>query len=267
MVEWLQSLFFEVYSIVVLNGVLGAIIWLQRSLRQGDLPSMILFAIGIDPHLIRLTNRLTGILLYSTPTLGPVLPNQPPLPDTEERYKVTGYADDCKPAITSMAEFILVENETRLFEAASGCELHRDPTSNKVKFLRLGRWRGTLQKEDLPPACQYIAFSDFLDMLGLQLFASYRRTTKHNGESVKSKIMDKSISWITKFMPLTQRPFSINCYLLPKAWFRCHILPLRRGDIDNMKKVLNRFLYSDQLEKPNDVVKYRVLYKALFNAL
>ena len=58
-------------------------------------------------------------------------------------------------------------------------------------------------------------------------------------------------------MPLTQRPFSINCYLLPKAWYRCHILPLRRGDIDNMKKVLNRFLYSDQLEKPNDVIKYR----------
>ena len=58
-------------------------------------------------------------------------------------------------------------------------------------------------------------------------------------------------------MPLTRRPFSINCYLLPKAWYRCHILRLRRGDIDNMKKILNRFLFSDQLEKPNDVIKYR----------
>ena len=132
---WLRSFFTEVYSIVVINGILGAKILLQRSLRQGDLPSMILFGIGIDPHLIRLSNRLNGIVLYSTPTLGPVLPNQRPLPNTEERYKVTGYADDCKPAITSMAEFSLVERETQFFEAASGYELHRVPTSGKVKLL------------------------------------------------------------------------------------------------------------------------------------
>ena len=53
MVEWLKSFFFEVYCIVVVNGVLGAKVLLERSLRQGDLPLMILFGIGIDPHLIR----------------------------------------------------------------------------------------------------------------------------------------------------------------------------------------------------------------------
>ena len=58
-------------------------------------------------------------------------------------------------------------------------------------------------------------------------------------------------------MPITQRPFSVNCYLLPKAWFRCHILPLRRGDIDDMKKTTNKFIYADQLEKPKDLIKYR----------
>ena len=75
-----------------------------------------------------------------------------------------------------MAEFTLVETETGTFEAASGCELHRDPTSGKVKFLRLGRWRDSLQEEDLPPMCRYITFSDHLNMLGMPLFASYQET-------------------------------------------------------------------------------------------
>ena len=257
MVEWLSSFFRDVYSIVVFNGILGAKILLERSLRQGDLPSMILFGIGIDPHLIRLNNRLRGIFVYSTPTLGPVLPNEAPLGNTEERYKVTGYADDCKPAITSMAEFSLVETETRLFEAASGCELHRDPTSGKVKFLRLGRWRGTLQSEDLPPSCRYIAFSEHLDMLGVPLYASFRKTKQNSGEDLKEKLRKKTGPWLSKNMPLIQRAFSVNCYLLPKVWFRCHIVPLRKGDSDNFKKVVNRFVFADQLEKPKDLIKYR----------
>ena len=72
---WLRSFFKNVSSIVVINGILGAKILLQRSLRQGDLGSMILFAVGIDPHLIRLNNRLRGILLHSSPTSGPVQPH------------------------------------------------------------------------------------------------------------------------------------------------------------------------------------------------
>ena len=156
-----------------------------------------------------------------------------------------------------MAEFTLVENETRLFEASSGCELHIDPTSGKVKFLRLGRWRGTLQQEDLPQACRYIIFSDHLDMLGLELFASFQKTKKSNGEAVKTKMRNKAGPWRTKFMAFTQRTFSVNCYLLPQSWYRCHIIPLRKGDITEMKKIMNKFIYADQLEKPKDLVKYR----------
>ena len=70
-------------------------------------------------------------------------------PQVEEKYKLLGYIDDIKPAITSMNEFTIVDKGSSLFEAASGCILHRDPTSGKVKFLPLGRWRGTLQQEDL----------------------------------------------------------------------------------------------------------------------
>ena len=94
---------------------------------------------GIDPLLSYLDERLQGISIYKTPTLGPTLPRAAPLPSLEEKYKLIAYVDDVKPAITSMNEFLLVDRASLLFENASGCELHRDPASGKVKFLPLGR--------------------------------------------------------------------------------------------------------------------------------
>ena len=66
---------------------------------------MHLFSFGIDPILGYLEKRLTGILITSLPLLGPVPAGCPPLRPLEERFKVIGYADDVKPAITSMEEF------------------------------------------------------------------------------------------------------------------------------------------------------------------
>ena len=148
---------------------------------------MFFFAFSIDPLIIYLEKRLTGIPITSLPVLGPVPEHYPlkALPPIEERYKVMSYADDLKPAITTMHEFILVNNASALFEAASGCILHRDPASKKCKFLPLAKWRKSLQQEDLPTNCQYLVLSDHLDMVGVQLQATWTQTRKANGESVK----------------------------------------------------------------------------------
>ena len=69
---------------------------------------------------------------------------QPLLPPLEERYKLIAYADDVKPSISSMNEFMIVDQECSILERASGVKLHRDPSAGKVKFLPLGRWKGTL---------------------------------------------------------------------------------------------------------------------------
>ena len=108
------------------------------------------------------------------------------LPPCEEHYKVVSYADDLKPAVTSMEEFSLVNHASALFEAASGCRLHRDPASEKCKFLPLGRWRRTLQQEDLPRSCQYMILSDHLDMVGVQLKATWTQTRKVICDKVQS---------------------------------------------------------------------------------
>ena len=138
--------------------------------------------------------------------------------------------DDVKPSISSMHEFTIVDQGSAIFEAASGCVLHRDPTSGKVKFLPLGRWRGTLQQEDLP--VRYIVMSEHLDMVGVKLMATAQKTRKINCDELQDRVQKTIGPWRGgKFMPLTSRPHSINTYCLSKIWFRTSSINLRLCDL------------------------------------
>jgi hypothetical protein len=107
------------------------------------------FGLAIDPLLIYLEKRLIGIPICSLPTLGPSLENGTPPVAITERYTVRGYADDVKPSVSTTSEFALVDKAASLFERSSGCVLHCDPATGKCKVLPLGRWRQTLQQEDI----------------------------------------------------------------------------------------------------------------------
>jgi hypothetical protein len=72
------------------------------------------------------------------------------IPNLEERFKLMAYCDDVKPSVSTMAEFITINEACSLFERSSGCKLHRDPADGKCKFLASGRWKGTFQQEDIP---------------------------------------------------------------------------------------------------------------------
>ena len=236
-------------TVVVVNNVHGrCFLNIRWSIRQGDRPSSILFCFGLDPHLDWLEKRLTGILIYE---------NQLSMSyQSQELYKLIAYVDDVKPAITSMNEFALVDQGSALFEAASGCVLHRDPASGKVKFLPLGRWKGTLTREDLP--VKYIVLSEHLDMVGVKLMASFQKTRKANCDEIQTKVKNITGAWKGgKFMPLTSRPKSLNLFCLSKVWFKCPSINLRVCDLTKISSNIKSWLFADQLEKPEEIVLFR----------
>ena len=245
-IKRLQNLYNDNITVVVVNNMLGrAFTNCRLSLRQGDLPSMFWFAFAIDPLLIYLEKRLTGLPIYKLPVAGPVLRKEPPLPPLEERYKVISYADDVKPGITSMKEFLLVDQASLLFEKASGCVLHRDPNSGKCKVLLLGRWRGTFQQEDIP--VNYFIISDYLDMVGVELRATNTKTRMVNGDELVKRVKNKVGPWQAgKCMPLTQRPWSLNTYVVSKVVYRCSSVDLRVKDITAITSKLKAWLFIDQ---------------------
>ena len=190
------------------------------------------------------------------PAPGPVLPAEHFPLTICQVYKLIGYIDDVKPAITSLEEFTLVDQGALLFEKASGCILHRDPKSGKVKFLPLGRWRGTLTVDDMP--VKYIALSDHLDMVGVQLQATHVQTRKANGELIQDRVKTTINPWKGgKFMPLTQRGHSVNNYCLSKIWFKSASIDLRVTDITKITSQIKSWIYADQLEKPEEHIMYR----------
>ena len=190
----LRSMYKDHWTVVVINNIHGSCFPNNRwSIRQGDRPSSILFCFGLDPHLDWLEARLKGIPIYKNLTSEEAPP---------EIYKLIAYVDDVKPSITCMNDFTIVDQGSSLFESASGCKLHRDPSSGKVKFLPLGRWKGTLTREDLP--VKYIVMSEHLDMVGVKLTASFLKTRKLNCDELLSKVQTIAGSWRGgKFMPLT----------------------------------------------------------------
>ena len=179
-----------------------------------------------------LEKRLKGIPIISLPVSGPALQHErcSTLEPVRQEFKLIAYADDVKPAICSMQEFLLVDRACSLLEMASGVKLHRDPATGKVKFLALGRWRGTLTQEDLPH--QYVRLSEHLDFVGVELRATFSSTRKANGDILQERIKNTVGPWKAgRFMLLTQRPFSANCYALSKVWFKCAAINLRVQDI------------------------------------
>ena len=103
---------------------------------------------------------LKTVTLPPAPLPQPNLPGLPPLPSPPEpeqsseiatmpplvtKYTLTAYCDDLKPVITNIYEFHLVERVMTIFELSSGCKMHRDPASQKCKFLPLSKWKSLPQ--------------------------------------------------------------------------------------------------------------------------
>ena len=80
-----------------------------------------------------------------------------------------------------------------------------------------------------------MTLSDHLDMLGVTLMATWAKTKKTNGDAVQLSLQNTIRPWKAgKFLPVTQRGWSLNSYALPKIWFRTKSVDLRMCDIQSI---------------------------------
>ena len=155
-----------------------------------------------------------------------------------------------------MQEFYIVEGAMTLLERASGCQLHRDPFSDKCKFLPLAKWRGTLKQEDIP--FPFMTISDHLEMVGVELRATWAQTRKVNGDIIQSRVGNTIKRWKSgKYMQLSMRGWSLNTYCLSKVWFWTHSVDIRVMDIKKIASDIKSWLYADMLLKPEEMVMHR----------
>ena len=58
-------------------------------------------------------------------------------------------------------------------------------------------------------------------------------------------------------MSLTERPYSANCFMLSKVWFRCATVNLRVGDFKSINSSIKQWMYADLLFKPEELILFR----------
>ena len=96
----IANIYQDSVTIPIVNNMLKQ----RNSLRQGCPGSMGWFGLAIDPLLVYLKNRLTGVPIVSLPTIGPCLENGSSPEPATEKYKVQGYPDDVKPSVSNIYE-------------------------------------------------------------------------------------------------------------------------------------------------------------------
>ena len=306
-VNRLQKIYSNNSAIVVVNNKFGKKVEnIRGALKQGDIPSMYYFSVGLDPLLNLLERSLQGIEVFRLPEAGPApdpaspggrpagpgaggggrrggrrqqVSRQwlvPPGGGTNaggggvgtggdgdagarshvETYKLCAYADDVKCAISCMNDFFIVIEGCTLLEKASGVRLHRSLHRDKVKFLALGRWRGTLQQEDMP--YPFIKLSDSLDFIGVTLMATFSKTRQINCEIIERRVSDTVNPWCGgKFQSIVERGHSVNCYAYSKAFFRCASIPLRKESERRVQSAARTWMFQDCFEKPSALVMHR----------
>ena len=79
-----------------------------------------------------------------------------------------------------------------------------------------------------------MTISDHLEMVGVELRATWSQTRKANGDIVQQRLADTVNLWKTgKFMHSSLRSWSLNIYCFSKIFFRTHSVDLR--ELDNSK--------------------------------
>ena len=103
-----------------------------------------------------------------------------------------------------------------------------------------------------------MVLSQSLNMVGVELRATWSKTKQVNGEFSQDRITSVINSWKSgKFMELTCRPWSVNNYALSRIWHRAHTVDLRVVDINKISSKIKSWIFQDQLEKPEEFVLYR----------
>ena len=95
-------------------------------------------------------------------------------------------------------------------------------------------------------------------MVGVQLTASFNHTRQLNGDKVQEKVKNVVGPWKGgKFMPLIERPFSINSFCISKMCFRSSSINLREADFKAMNSQIKSWVFADQLETPEEMILCR----------
>ena len=195
-------------SRIVLNGHMTARFPIERSVRQGDPLSMLLFCLYMHPLLTKLERICAGGLCVA-------------------------YADDVTVIATSIEMIEAVNDLFNRFELAAGAKLNR----HKTLAIDVGYVEGN------PLVVPWLHTVEKVKVLGVFFTNSIRLMIKLNWDAQVSKVAQ--LIWLHSLRKLTlhQKVILLNTFITSKVWYLASMLPPYQVHIAKLTATMGRYLF------------------------
>ena len=196
------------------------------SIRQGDPIAMILYIIYVEPLLVALEDRLSG------------LPMPHAIHDhSNEKEVLEGYCDDLNILTNKLGDFEILARTITAFEGYSGAILSRN---YKCKVMGIGKW---VDKENWP--IPWLRPVKSVKIFGIFVSDSYNDIINVNWNFRFEKFKNSVLSWSTRALVSVQQKVEvIKIFALSRIYFVAYILPMRVNMIEKIESLIGRFIWS-----------------------
>ena len=189
------------------------------SIRQGDPLAMLLYILYIEPLLINIEQKISGLKIKNI------------LQSTES------FCDDINVLTDNAQDLVLVDKEVEKFEYVSGAILSR---SNKCKILGFGSWR---QKTTWP--LNYVQTVEELKIFGIFIMNSFQSMIRRNWDFRFNKFQGSLISWSSRSLDsIFQRVEIINMFGLSRVFYVASVLPMPQNFIKRVEMAVGKVIWA-----------------------
>lgn len=222
-ISYIQTIYNDIYSSLLINGNICNPFPLTRGVRQGCPLSPLLYVIFMEPFAaaVQADDSIRGCSL----------------PGSDLQCKLLQYADDTTAIITDNKSFKPLINLCQKFGKASGSKLNL----SKCSGLWLGKWRS---RTDSPLGVKWT--SDKIKINGV--WFGDVNMSNINWTLVSEKFLSILKSWKHRKLSMLGKVLVANVLAMSTLWFIAPVFPLPASISKRMVKSLFEFIWSDRCE-------------------
>ena len=235
LIRWIQTLYNDVCSSVIVNNHISDPITLHRGVRQGCSLSPLLYVLVLEPFAIKIRGdeQITGVKL----------------PGTSQICKLSLYADDSLAICTCDASVKRVLHWCSLYGCASGAKLNLQ----KTKGLFLGKWKS---RSDHPFGISWV---ENCKLLGIKF--GNNLTADDIWQPIYSKFVKTLNLWKQRHLSFVEKSIVVKILACSKLWYVGSVCILPVHYLQLFEKAIFRFLWPSIAEPLKRTVCYNLTSK------
>ena len=221
-IKWINVLYNNISSSVIINGFISEPFSVQRSVRQGCSISPMLYVICIEPFALRVRSdpHIKGITLPGS---------------NGKECRIVQFADDNTCVVTTKESIRKVFILSELYGLASGSEINKE----KCKGFMLGSWKGSTGPPDIP-------WVNNIKALGFKFSHANRLTDNWN--PILDKFKTSTNIQYQRKISLRAKAIILNTFSLSKLWYIGTCLEMPKIEMQKFEKTMFNFIWNNKTE-------------------